>query len=237
MDFSIVDSGYDREEVESCLLDLGEQLARASAQAESAARMRVELGMVRAEAERLHEMLRNRPAVYRNTLRIQQMVTLAEEEAADILAEARDVLAKAREDAQRIRADAYNDAVKARRDFELALADRRRREDAAGEVLSHIKISFEPAGAVGGPAVPGAAPARGVASSAGAVKGAAAARDGVVAGAGSSQGAAAGSASGAAVAGKGSVVAGKGSAVAGSSGCRTTDAPCTPRPCRGRRCR
>ena len=140
MDFSIVESGYDRDEVDSCLLDLGEQLASASAQAEGAASMRIELGMVRAEAERLHEMLRARPAVYRNTLRIQQMVTLAEEEAGDIVAEAREVLAKAREDAQRIRAEAYNDAVKARRDFELALDLHRKVERQFGNANGGARV-------------------------------------------------------------------------------------------------
>ena len=147
MDFSVVESGYDRDEVDRCLADLGEQLARATAQAEAAAEARAELALVRRDADRLHELLKTRPAVYRNTFRIQHMVALAEEEAEEILTEARTELDNAHRDAERIRSEAYADAVNARRDFELALSARRRRATDVEEVL---KDAGEPAAA--GPA-------------------------------------------------------------------------------------
>jgi dsDNA-specific endonuclease/ATPase MutS2 len=142
MDFSVVESGYDRDEVDRCLADLGEQLARVTAQAESAAEARAELELVRRDADRLHELLKTRPAVYRNTFRIQHMVALAEEEAEEILTEARVELDNARRDAERIRSEAYADAVNARRDFELALSARRRHASDVDKVLDGV---LEPA--------------------------------------------------------------------------------------------
>jgi len=145
MDFSVVESGYDRDEVDRCLADLGEQLARVTAQAESAAQARAELELVRRDADRLHELLKTRPAVYRNTFRVQHMVALAEEEAEEILTEARAELDTARRDAERIRSEAYADAVDARRDFELALSARRRQACDVDKVLESIRM--EPAAA------------------------------------------------------------------------------------------
>jgi hypothetical protein len=146
MDFSVVESGYDRDEVDACLADLGEQLARASAQIEAAADVRAELELVRRDANRLHELLRTRPAVYRSTFRIQHMVELAEEEAEEILAQARAELDNARRDAERIRQEAYAEAVDARRDFELALNLRRKRALEADEVLAAVPLAPAPAG-------------------------------------------------------------------------------------------
>jgi hypothetical protein len=146
MDFSVVESGYDRDEVDRCLADLGEQLARVTAQAEAAAAARAELALVRRDADRLHELLKTRPAVYRNTFRIQHMVALAEEEAEEILTEARTELDNAHRDADRIRSEAYADAVNARRDFELALSARRRRATDVEEVLKDVGLEPTAAG-------------------------------------------------------------------------------------------
>lgn len=151
MDFSVVESGYDRDEVDQCLADLGEQLALATAQAQSADEARAELALVRQDADRLHALLRTRPAVYRNTFRVQQMVALAEEEAEEILAEARTELDNARRDAERIRQEAYAEAVNARRDYELALTARRRRQGDVDQVLAAVRP--EPAASPSGPAV------------------------------------------------------------------------------------
>jgi len=163
MDFSVVESGYDRDEVDQCLADLGEQLARATAQAQAAEEARAELELVRRDADRLHELLRNRPAVYRNTFRIQHMVALAEEEAEEILTEARTELDNARRDAERIRQEAYAEAVNARRDYELALTARRRRQNDVDRVLGGV---LDPAPATNGAAAPpGSAPAEAPAAS------------------------------------------------------------------------
>ncbi|HEY6594803.1 MAG TPA: hypothetical protein VI011_11965 [Asanoa sp.] len=160
MDFSIVESGYDRDEVDRCLADLGEQLAFASAQAASAAEARAELALVRRDADRLHALLKARPAVYRNTLRIQQMVALAEEEAAEILAEARAEREAAHAEAERIREEAYEEATRARRDFEAALQARRRREQLAEETWKRVRVEAAPPRNGGPRTTPQAAPNR-----------------------------------------------------------------------------
>jgi hypothetical protein len=161
MDFSIAESGYDRDEVDRCLADLGAQLALASAQAASAAETRAELALVRRDATRLHALLKARPAVYRNTLRIQQMVALAEEEAAEILAEAKAEREAAHAEAERIREEAYEEATRARRDFEAALQARRRREQLAEETWKRVRVEVEPPSNDGGPrTTPQAAPGR-----------------------------------------------------------------------------
>jgi len=102
--------------------------------------------LVRRDADRLHELLKSRPAVYRNTFRVQHMVALAEEEAEEILTEARSALDNARRDAERIRSEAYADAVNARRDFELALSARRRHANDVEQVLEAVRLEPVAAG-------------------------------------------------------------------------------------------
>lgn len=138
MQFSVVEIGYDREQVDACLADLNDQLMRLQAEAQVAAETNAELVMVREEVARLRRLLAGRPSVYRTSGRMQQLLAAAEEEAAEIVAQARDELVIAQREAEQVRARAYADALRARRDFELALYARRQREERADEILRSL---------------------------------------------------------------------------------------------------
>jgi dsDNA-specific endonuclease/ATPase MutS2 len=159
MEFSVVEVGYDQAQVDSCLEDLSRQLARMAAQAEAAAEANTELDLVREEVERLRGLLSASPGPYRTSSnsRLQEMLAVAEEEAAGILARARDELAAAREEARLVREQVYAEAVQARRDFEAALHARRQREEQVDEILREVPVVHapDPANAGGAPtAVP-----------------------------------------------------------------------------------
>jgi dsDNA-specific endonuclease/ATPase MutS2 len=154
MEFSVVELGYDREQVDHCLEDLGEQLEKMTAEAQSTATAKTELALAREEVTRLRRTLRGRPAVYRTSVRLHHMLELAQEEAAEIVAQAREELAAARREAAELRDRAYNDALQARRDFEAALQARRRREQEVDVILRRIRISD----GVGAPGTDGAGP-------------------------------------------------------------------------------
>ncbi|MEV1288572.1 ATPase [Micromonospora sp. NPDC049679] len=141
MEFSGVELGYDREQVDHCLEDLGDQLEKMTAEARAAAAADAELALVREEVTRLRRMLRGRPAVYRTSVRLHHMLELAQEEAAEIVAQAHEELAAARREAAELRDRAYNEAVQARRDFEAALQARRRREQEVDVILRRVVIS------------------------------------------------------------------------------------------------
>jgi hypothetical protein len=146
MEFSVVEVGYDQVQVDSCLTDLSRQLARMAAQAEAAAEANVELDLVREEVERLRGLLSANPGPYRTSSnsRMQEMLAVAEEEAAGILAQARDELAAAREEARLVRDQVYAEAVQARRDFEAALYARRQREERVDEILREVPVVYGP---------------------------------------------------------------------------------------------
>jgi len=113
MEFSVVAMGYDREQVDSRMAELSEQLTCLLEQARVAAA------------------------------------------AAEMLAQARAELAAAQREAERVRARAYQDALRARRDFEAALHARRQREQRADEILHGVRLAQVPASAEETPAVAG----------------------------------------------------------------------------------
>ncbi|MFG1954483.1 ATPase [Micromonospora sp. NPDC048830] len=133
MRFSVVEFGYDRGQVDSCLDELGVRLTRLAARAESLAGAGREWDQIRHEATRLCDVVeRRRGAGERAEL------GEIEREAAEILAQARFELDAAREEARQVRERVYAEAVQARREFEAALAARRRREDRADEILTGL---------------------------------------------------------------------------------------------------
>jgi len=142
MEFSVVEIGYDQDQVNSCLEDLCRQLARMAAQAEAAAEANEELDLVREEVERLRGLLSGKPGGYRTpaSTRFQEMLAVAQEEAAQIRAQARDELTSAREEARLLRDQVYAEALQARRDFEAALQARRRREARVDEILREVDL-------------------------------------------------------------------------------------------------
>ena len=143
MEFSVVEIGYDQDQVDAYLAELGEEMASLRAQAHVAAETNAELILVREEAARLRRLLAGKPSVYRVSGRTQELLAAAEEEAAEIIAQAREELAAARREAEQLRARAYADAMQARRDFEAALHARRQRERRADEVLRAVTGSTE----------------------------------------------------------------------------------------------
>lgn len=133
MRFSVVETGYDQRQVDSCLDELGIRLVRLAARAESAAGAGREWDQVREDATHLCDFLRRRTAVVDGE---EAAGTAAEQEAATLLTEARNELEAAREEARQVREQAYAEALRARRDFEAALLARRRREARVDEILA-----------------------------------------------------------------------------------------------------
>ncbi|SCL28140.1 hypothetical protein GA0070624_3635 [Micromonospora rhizosphaerae] len=171
MRFSVVETGYDQRQVDSCLDELGVRLTRLAARAESAAGAGREWDQIRQEATRLCGLLARRGGPAEGDVAaVRTDVTAVEREAAELLARARSELDAAREEARLVRERAYAEAVQARRDFEAALLARRRREAQVDEILSGPAAEQVPADTpTAAAAVPGAGvPATRVAAGAGA---------------------------------------------------------------------
>ncbi|MFG1650314.1 ATPase [Micromonospora sp. NPDC049275] len=143
MRFSVVKTGYDQRQVDSCLDELGLRLSRLAARAEGAAGATREWDEIRQEATWLSGLLQRLDLGDAATTR--QAGDAVRREAAEILAQARSELDEAREEARRVREQAYADAVQARRDFEEALLARRRREALVDEILTGVTVEPVPA--------------------------------------------------------------------------------------------
>ncbi|MGW4502110.1 ATPase [Micromonospora sp. NPDC004336] len=143
MRFSVVETGYDQRQVDSCLDQLGIRLTRLAARAEGAAGAGREWDEIRDEATALCGLLQRLDLGDRAVG--PRAVPHAEREAADILAQARFELDAAREEARQLREQVYAEAVQARRDFEAALYARRRREARADQILSGLTVEPVPA--------------------------------------------------------------------------------------------
>ncbi|MET7707513.1 ATPase [Micromonospora sp. NPDC005413] len=143
MRFSVVETGYDQRQVDSCLDEVAIRLSRLAARAEAAAGETREWDEIRQEAAWLSGLLRRLDlgdaAINRHT------GDGVPREAAEILAQARFELDEAREEARQVRERAYTEAVQARRDFEAALYARRRREARVDEILSEVMVDQVPA--------------------------------------------------------------------------------------------
>ena len=151
MDFSIVKMGYDQDQVDSCLADLSERLARLAVPADVASGPGDELIRVRQEAARLHGMLTGGSATDRGPARMRELLAVAEQEAAQLLARARGELTAAQEEARQLRDQVYAEALQARRDFEAALHARRMREEQVDHILREVtmvSVPVDEAGAV-----------------------------------------------------------------------------------------
>ncbi|SCF24310.1 hypothetical protein GA0074695_4696 [Micromonospora viridifaciens] len=144
MRFSVVETGYDQRQVDSCLDELGIRLVRLAARAESAAGAGREWDRIRQEATHLCDFLRCRTASDEDVAAVRAGATLAEREAAELLARARGELEAAREEARRVREQAYAEALRARRDVEAALLARHRREARVEEILSGVRVDPVP---------------------------------------------------------------------------------------------
>lgn len=146
MRFSVVETGYDQRQVDSCLDELGIRLVRLAARAESAAGAGREWDQIRQDATHLCDFLRRRTVPAGGAVAaVRAGAPAVEREAAELLAQARSELEAAREEARRVREQAYAEAVRARRDFEAALLARRRREVRVEEILAGARGDTVPA--------------------------------------------------------------------------------------------
>ncbi|MER5705481.1 ATPase [Micromonospora sp. NPDC002296] len=136
MRFSVVEFGYDRRQVDSCLDELAVRLSRLAARAEGAAVTGREWDRLRREAARLCDLVERRRAEVAGTDPGRSSPPEAEREAAEFLTRARFELDAAREEARQLREQAYAEAVRARRDVEAALAARRLRATRLDEILT-----------------------------------------------------------------------------------------------------
>ncbi|MFI7576728.1 ATPase [Micromonospora sp. NPDC049497] len=157
MRFSVVEMGYDRRQVDSCLDEMGIRLARLAARAESAVGTGREWDEVRGEALALSGLLDRLDLGDAAVAR--RHADAVDREAADLLAQARFELDAAREEARQLRERVYAEAVQARREFEDALQARRRRESRVDEILSGVSVEPVPADT---PTAAAAVPASGV---------------------------------------------------------------------------
>ncbi|MFI7070932.1 ATPase [Micromonospora sediminicola] len=154
MRFSVVESGYDRRQVDACLDELALRLGRLAARAEGVAGVGREWDQIRLDALHLGEFLRRRTVPDGAAT---PGPTAVEREAADLLARARAELEDARQEARRVREEAYAEAVRARREFEAALLARRRRAARIEEILTGDRVPADTPTAAAG--VPGRSPA------------------------------------------------------------------------------
>ncbi len=150
MEFSVVEVGYDRDQVNSCLTDLRERFVRLAGWADAVIGTSEELAPVRKEIARLRELLSVTSTGAAATDRRR-----AEEEAAEILARARRELAAAKEEARQVRDRVYAEALQARRDFEAALYARRLREEQVDRILNEAAMVCAPVDDSTSSAVPG----------------------------------------------------------------------------------
>ncbi|WP_406069346.1 ATPase [Micromonospora sp. NBC_01638] len=143
MRFSVVETGYDQRQVDSCLDELGIRLSRLATRAQGAAGAAREWDEIRQEAAWLSGLLQRLDLGDATGSR--HAGDAVRREAAEILAQARFELDEAREEARQVRERAYTEAVQARRDFEAALYARRRREARVDEILSQVEVDQVPA--------------------------------------------------------------------------------------------
>lgn len=146
----MVESGYDRHQVDAGLTDLADRLQRLAVHAAAAAGSDPAAGLARVgkEIESLIEMLRRRGGpTYPPSYRMQRLLAAAREEAADLRRQARAELEAAQREARQIRERAYTEALQARRDLEAVLYARQLRAERTEELLR--EITLVPAAPVG----------------------------------------------------------------------------------------
>ncbi|MEH0826230.1 MULTISPECIES: ATPase [unclassified Micromonospora] len=136
MRFSVVETGYDQRQVDSCLDELGVRLTRLAARAEVAAGAGREWDQIRQEATLLRGLVdRQSTPSDDEAAAARRAASAVEREAAELLAQARSELDAAREEARQLRERVYAEAMQARRDFEAVLQERRRREARVDQIL------------------------------------------------------------------------------------------------------
>ncbi|MBM7076566.1 MULTISPECIES: ATPase [Micromonospora] len=140
MRFSVVESGYDRRQVDSCLDELGVRLTRLAARAEVIAGAGRDWDQIRQETTLLLAVVdRRRADADRGAAR-----PAAPRTAGELLARARAELDAAREEARQLRERVYAEAVQARREFEASLHERRHRAARVDQLLTGLTVETVP---------------------------------------------------------------------------------------------
>ncbi|WP_433393363.1 ATPase [Micromonospora sp. KLBMP9576] len=142
MRFSVVGTGYDQRQVDSCLDEMGIRLTRLAARAEGVARAGREWDELRDEATALRGLIERLDLG--DPGRGSRRADEAERAAVDLLERARAELDAAREEARRVRERVYAEAVQARRDLETALHARRGRADRVEQLLGGLTVEPVP---------------------------------------------------------------------------------------------
>ncbi|MBM7085916.1 ATPase [Micromonospora humidisoli] len=136
MRFSVVESGYDRRQVDSCLDELGVRLTRLAARAEVIADAGRDWDQIRQETTLLLALVDRR--------RVDADRGAARPAADELLARARAELDAAREEARQLRERVYVEAVQARREFEASLHERRHRAARVDQILTGLSVDPVP---------------------------------------------------------------------------------------------
>jgi cell division septum initiation protein DivIVA len=127
--------GYDKDQVDRYVGAMARRTQDLAAEVQRLSTVEHELAAARVDIERLTAELVSVEPHAAIGPRIQHMLRLAYDEAHEVRVLAAEELRQARLDAQFIRASATRTAAEARRDFELALHERRRRHQAAAEEI------------------------------------------------------------------------------------------------------
>ncbi|MEV4846612.1 ATPase [Micromonospora matsumotoense] len=134
MRFSVVGSGYDRQQVDSYLDELAVRLTRLAARVEVIVGAGRDSDQIRQETTLLLALVDRRQADGDRAAR----------PAAEILARARGELDAAREEARHLRERVYAEAVQARREFEASLRERRHRAARVDQLLTGLTVGTVP---------------------------------------------------------------------------------------------
>ncbi|WP_328346149.1 ATPase [Micromonospora sp. NBC_00421] len=144
MRFSVVESGYDRRQVDFCLDELTVRLTRLAARAEVFVGAGRDADQIRQEATLLLALVDRRQGGG-DRAAARPAGPAAGQTAAEFLARARGELNAAREEARQLRERVYAEAVQARREFEASLRERRHRAAQVDQLLTGLSVETVPA--------------------------------------------------------------------------------------------
>ncbi|WP_155372451.1 DivIVA domain-containing protein [Catellatospora vulcania] len=138
--------GYSMDEVDAYVEDTARRMRRLAAEIQRLSVAENQLGAARIEISKLTSELAEARPLASVGPRVQAILRMAEREAETLRRTAFEVLRKAYEEAREVRQKAEDEAYNATRDYEIALAHRRRhdKEELIAEVMAEAAASAEP---------------------------------------------------------------------------------------------
>ncbi|GAA1398549.1 DivIVA domain-containing protein [Catellatospora coxensis] len=138
--------GYSMDEVDAYVEDTARRMRRLAAEIQRLSIAENQLGAARIEISKLTSELAEARPLAGVGPRVQAILRMAEREAETLRRTAFEVLRKAYEEAREVRQKTEDDAYQAKRDYELALAHRRKhdRDELAAAALAEAAPSAEP---------------------------------------------------------------------------------------------